>query len=117
MKDPLETLLQPVTPTASRFPETSRYHATGTATREHDGRTVVYLRRRFVPPSESFALLFEHTVIQGERLDQIAARHLGDPEQFWRLADANRASDPEELTDEPGRKLRITLPEGFPGHG
>ena len=60
-------------------------------------------------------LLREHTVRAGERLDQIAAVELGDPEQFWRIADANRAMEPEEMTDEAGRRLRITLPPGVPG--
>jgi gamma-glutamyltranspeptidase/glutathione hydrolase len=43
------------------------------------------------------------------------AQYLGDPEQFWRLCDANAAMHPEELTDAIGRTLRITLPEGIPG--
>ena len=42
------------------------------------------------------------------------ARYLGDPEQFWRLCDANAALRPDELM-EVGRWLRITLPEGIPG--
>ena len=37
------------------------------------------MRRRFVPPQEKFALLQEHTVTEGERLDHIAAKYLGDP--------------------------------------
>jgi hypothetical protein len=31
------------------------------------------------------------------------------------VADANGAMRPDELTEEIGRKLRITLPEGVPG--
>jgi hypothetical protein len=38
-----------------------------------------------------------------------------DAEQFWRIADANAALHPNELTAQPGRRLRITLPEGIPG--
>jgi hypothetical protein len=102
--------------TNDQFPPTSRYHDVEIATfTTSDGRTIAYLRRRVVPPPESMALLREHTVSAGERLDQIAAVELGDPEQFWRVADANRAMAPEELTDEPGRRLRITLPPGVPG--
>ena len=98
------------------FPPTSRYALTPTATFERtDGTSVTYLKRRFVPAPESFALLQWHRVVQGERLDNIAAKYLGDPEQFWRLCDANRALRPEELTDTIGKKLRITLPEGIPG--
>jgi hypothetical protein len=98
------------------FPATSRYYGVDTTTLETaDGRTIIYLRRRFVPPPERFALLQEHTVTQGDRLDTIAAQYLGDPEQFWRLCDANAAIDPNELTETIGSKLRITLPEGIPG--
>ena len=97
------------------FPLTSRYAGLETASLETaDGRAIVYLRRRFVPPPERFALLTEHTVSGGERLDTIAAQYLGDPEQYWRICDANNAIRPTDLL-EPGRPLRITLPEGIPG--
>jgi hypothetical protein len=59
-------------------------------------------------------LVQEHSVAEGERLDNITAQYLGDPEQFWRLCDANDAMRPEELTETVGRRLRITLPEGIP---
>jgi len=99
-----------------QFPPGSRYN--GIATKTYvtaDGRTVAYLARRFVPPPERFTLLREHVVTEGDRLDLVAARYLGDPEAFWRVADANGAMRPAELTEEIGRRLRITLPEGFPG--
>ena len=99
-----------------QFPITSRYRGIEIAIRETaDGQPIAYLRRRFLPSSASLALLYEHTVTQGERLDNIAAEHLGDPEQFWRLCDANNAIAPDDLTQEVGRKLRITLPKGVPG--
>jgi hypothetical protein len=99
------------------FAMTSRYFSISTAKIETaDGETIVYVRRRFVPPPERFALLQEHTVTEGERLDNITATFLGDPEQFWRVCDANGAMRPEELTETIGRKLRITLPEGIPGN-
>jgi hypothetical protein len=102
--------------TNDKFPAGSRYHDVEVATlTAPDGRTIAYLRRRFVPPPEGFALLREHVVRAGERLDQVAAAEIGDPEQFWRVADANAAMAPEELTDAPGRRLRITLPAGVPG--
>ena len=55
----------------------------------------------------------EHMVTEGERLDNITAQYLGDPEQFWRVCDANGAMRPDELTETIGRRLRITLPEGI----
>lgn len=98
------------------FPVTSRYYSIETATlKTADRRTVIYLRRRFLPSPDRFALLQEHTVKQGERLDNITAHYLGDPEQFWQLCDANGAMRPDELTETIGRRLRITLPEGIPG--
>jgi hypothetical protein len=102
--------------TNDQFPPESRYHDVKVGKLElPDGRVVAYLRRRFIPPPESLALLREHIVRAGERLDQIAAAELGDPEQSWRIADANGAMAPEELTDIAGRRLRITLPAGVPG--
>lgn len=99
-----------------RFPVTSRYH--GVETRKlvgPDGETHVYLARRFLPPSESLQVLELHPVADGERLDHVAHRHFGDSQQSWRLADANDAMSPEELTEEVGRELRVTLPEGVRG--
>ena len=103
-----------VTPTTTTFPPTSRYYTIGTAQyTTPDGRPIVYLLRRFVPPADRFTLLEEHTVTQGERLDNITAQRLGDPLQFWRVCDANNAMRPDDLTETPGRVLRITLPEGI----
>ena len=100
----------------NNFSPTSRYYGIETTTLETpEGKLVVYLRRRFVPSPERFALLYEHVVTQGERLDNITAQYLGDPEQFWRVCDANGAIRPDELTETIGRRLRITLPEGIPG--
>jgi len=119
MLDPhqaLQQMLQPLGLAMTLFPPTSRYHGIETAALETiEGKTVVYLKRRFVPPPERFALLQEHVIVQGDRLDNIAARYVGDPEQFWRLCDANNAMRPDELTETIGRRLRITLPEGIPG--
>jgi len=98
------------------FPPTSRYFSVETTTlEERGGKVIVYLRRRFVPQPDRFALLQEHVVKQGDRLDNVTAQYLDDPEQFWRLCDANRAMQPDELTERIGRRLRITLPEGIPG--
>ena len=95
------------------FPVTSRYYGIEIAKYESaDGREIVYLRRRFVPAAVNAPVIAEHTVTQGERLDNITARYLGDPEQFWRVCDANNAMQPEELTDEIARRLRIPLPQG-----
>jgi len=95
------------------FPTTSRYYGLEIANlKMADGREVAYVRRRFLP-SVSATVLTEHVVTQDERLDNITARYLGDPEQFWRVADANNALQPEALTapDQIGRRLCIPLPQ------
>lgn len=106
---------------SSPFPINSRYHDIEIAKLSipdglrGEGREIPYLRRRFVPSAENFHPIQEHMVTQGDRLDNIAAQHLGDPEQFWRICDANNAMRPEELTETIGRRLTITLPEGISG--
>jgi hypothetical protein len=117
MTDPaaqLQSLLQPADASANQLPPSSRYHGLPTATlTTPDGRTVIYLTRRFAPPPERLVTVQEHAVAQGDRVDNLAAQYLGDPEQFWRLCDANAALRPEELTETIGRRIRITLPEGM----
>ena len=98
----------------AQFPMTSRYYRIETATLETiDHKTVVYLRRRFVPAANRFALLQEHVVIDGERPDHVAAAHLGDAEQFWRICDANDVMHPNDLTAVAGRKFECysSLPD------
>ncbi|HEY5151336.1 MAG TPA: LysM domain-containing protein [Mycobacterium sp.] len=98
------------------LPPTSRYAAVEVAMYlSPSGQTWAYLRRRLVPQPERLALIAEHVVTEGDRLDRITATYLGDPEQFWRICDANRAMRPDELTAVIGRRLRITMPDGFPG--
>lgn len=93
------------------FSITSRYQGIPTVTHTlPDGRRVAYVRRRFLPHPEDLTQIGEHLVLPGERLDQIAGKEFGDAEQAWRIADANRVMDPDELTCKPGRRLRITLP-------
>lgn len=98
------------------LPPTSRYASVGTTTlTSADGTTVVYLRRRFVPQPDSLTQTSTHTVTTGDRLDLIANAEIGDPSQWWQVADANRAMWPEDLTATAGAVLRVTLPRGVPG--
>lgn len=121
MADPIQELLSAGLVPTTEFPPTSRYAGVGLATHVPDAGPgeeavpVVHLRRRLVPRPERFALLQEHTCVEGDRRDLVATEHLGDPELWWRLADANGVLDPAGLTTPPGRRLRITLAEGVPG--
>jgi hypothetical protein len=94
------------------FEPTSRYYALETAPyTAPDGRVVAYKRRRFLPQGAGMPLLVEVPVTGSDRLDLIAARTLGDPEQFWRVCDANDAMNPLDLTAELGRTLRVPVPQ------
>jgi hypothetical protein len=100
----------------SPYPPTSRYY--GTAVRMFtapDDTQVPYLARRLLPDPASLTTVSQYTVVAGDRPDLIAYKVLGDPGQWWQIADANPVLDPRELTATPGRKLRITLPQGIAG--
>lgn len=98
------------------FEATSRYANIENARMTTKARRVVlYKKRRFLPRRDERVTLREVVVNPGDRLDLIAARTLGDPEQFWRICDVNDALYPPELTDltkEPDRELRILVPAG-----
>lgn len=120
MNYPLKALIDlgvipPVTfPTDSRYygSKTLQYTTTG-------GQAITYLARRFVPQpgAANFATVARHTVKQGDRLDLIAAKYLGDPIVFWLICDANGAVRPDALVETPGTVLQITMPQGVPGAG
>jgi hypothetical protein len=98
------------------FTPDSRYYALPIATATApDGRELRYVTRRFIPPPEAFTLLQRYRVMQGDRVDVVAAAVLGEALLYWRLCDANLALDPGDLTAVPGAYLRVTLPAGVPG--
>jgi hypothetical protein len=95
------------------FPRTSRYYGVEIVKYvTEDQREIVYLRRRFLPPSSDAVIIAEHRVEEGDRLDNVTAKYLGDPEQFWQVSDVNDAMRPDELTEEINRFLRIPMPRG-----
>jgi len=95
------------------FPRTSRYYnieIVRYVTAEQ--REIVYLRRRFLPRTTNAVIIAEHSVEEGDRLDNVTAKYLGDPEQFWQVCDINDAMQPDELTAEIGRRLKVAMPTG-----
>ena len=116
--NPIQAFMQANGLAQPAFAPDSRYYGLPTAqTTLPDGRTVVFVTRRFLPQPENFARLATVTTVAGDRLDNLAARHLGAAEQNWRLSDANGAMLPEALVAEVGKQLAITLPEGVPAPG
>lgn len=97
------------------FDPTSRYSKLNVLTlsvTDPDGtqRDIRYVERRVIPSAEGTTTLVEHPYAQGERLDNITARYIGDPALFWRICDANTVLSPDELTQEPGQIIRVALP-------
>jgi hypothetical protein len=96
------------------FAASSRYYGLPVQTLTGpDGTQVLYVARRLLPDPGTLSQLGSYTVRPGDRLDLIAATQLGDPQQAWRIADAARVLDQDELTQTPGSTLRITLPQGI----
>src|SRR5260370_38914875 len=115
MNNPLQALIQMgIVPSVS-FPTDSRYYRSSTLRyTAPNGQSVSYLGRRFVPQpgAPNFSTVAQHTVKQGDRLDLIAAKYLGDPLIFWLICDANGAIRPDDLVKTPGTILDITMPQG-----
>ncbi len=114
MTSPLEALFGAGLLPKTDFGPESRYHGSEVrALVQRDGTTIAYLARRLVPSPERFATLSVYRVEEGERLDQVTARLIGDPEQFWALCDVNGAVWPEELEGQ-GVRVRLTLAADVP---
>ena len=90
------------------FDQTSRYEKCKDAKiQTEDERTITYKKRRFLPSAEKMQIQYMVNVVAKDRLDNISAKTISDPEQFWRICDANNAMNPEELVSTPGRILKI----------
>lgn len=92
------------------FDPTSRYAKIEVGSVTEGGNVIVYVKRRFLPQGDAMPMLQQVGVVGGDRIDNITARVLGDPEQFWRVCDANNAMYPPDLTFRPGSILRIPIP-------
>lgn len=90
------------------FQHTSRYyHISDASFCDKDGEVSTYKKRRFLPQIDTITVNSLVTVKPKERLDFIAAQTLGDPLQFWRIADANDVMDPFSLTQNVGQTIVI----------
>jgi len=93
------------------FDHTSRYAALETTRlTDAEGKEIPYVKRRLLPMGETIPLLTEVKVESDDRLDRIAYKTLGSGEQSWRICDANNAMNPADLTEEPGKILRVPIP-------
>lgn len=88
------------------FDRNSRYAKAPTyQTRTPDGREVAAVA---IPLPRSEAPAGLHRKLEGDRLDLLAARYLGDPTAFWRLCDLAGSEVPAALEARP----LIAIPKG-----
>ncbi len=88
----------------------SRYEkVASTQITDSTGRVISYLQVRFIPRTPA---VMGHTVVQGERLDQISYRYYKDAQRFWRICDASEATWPDDMTATAGVTILIPPSEG-----
>ena len=118
MKYPLQAMVRLGVMPPVTFPTDSRYYGVRRAAIHRAQRAEHPVsQRRIVPQpgAPNYATINQYTVQQGDRLDRIAAKYLGDPLMAWLICDANGAMAPWELVETPGTVLAITTPQGVPG--
>jgi hypothetical protein len=115
MDSALETLVKSAAGTGGPTKQSSRYYGLAIEKfTQPDGTDVTYLRRRIIPQPEIYTALLDYVVVDGDRLDNLAAKHLGDPLLFWMICDANGGADPDELTAQVGRMIKIPIASAVP---
>lgn len=88
------------------MPAYSRYEDLPLIVYNRDNAGIQYRSRRFLPHGEDIRGVMNVEVRDGERMDLLANRTVGEPTLWWRLADANEVMDPFDL-EEPGRSVSI----------
>ena len=87
------------------FDSKSRYLKAETyEVKDKRGRTVSVVA---TPPPPDQLLLGIHLLKQGERLDLLAAKYLGDPAGYWRIAEQNDVMLAEALTEAPEIQIPV----------
>jgi hypothetical protein len=93
------------------FPPNSRYYNVPLRkTRAVNGTELTFVGRRIIPAIERYRVLDRVRTKKDSRIDNVAAAAFGDPEQYWRICDANGAQEPALATGPEGRLLVIPLP-------
>ena len=114
----LARLLAPPTADKAPFPPDSRYH--GLPLRRMtlpDGREVANVGRRFLPPLDAYEPIAVHEVPDRDRLDLLAAQYFADPEQGWRIPEANGVRDPRTVLSQAGSRIAIAAASTIQGGG
>jgi len=113
--DALSTLIKSAAGTSGPSKQSSRYYGAAINTyTAHGGQKFVYLDRRIIPQPGIYSALQDYIIVEGDRLDNIAAKFLGDPLLFWMICDANGATNPDELTAQVGRTVQVPIASATP---
>jgi hypothetical protein len=115
MDNALASLITSAAGTGAPTSTSSRYYGAPVVQYQPAGATpVMYLARRIIPQAATYTSLRSYVIAEGDRLDNLAAKFLGDPLLYWMICDANGATDPDELTAQAGRTIVIPLAAGIP---
>jgi hypothetical protein len=115
MDSALQAMVKSAAGTGAPTNQSSRYYGAPVETLlQPDDVPVAYLSRRILPQPEIYTSLQDYVVVEGDRLDNLAARFLGDPLLFWMICDANGATDPDELLAQVGRTIKIPVAAAIP---
>lgn len=115
MDSALSALISSAAGTGAPTNPSSRYYGSAVESLvTPDGTEVVYLARRIVPPVSTYTSTQTYVIVDGDRLDNLAANLLSDPLLYWMICDANGATDPEELTAQAGRQIAIPVAAATP---
>ena|SRR5215472_6840721 len=115
MDSALQAFVKSAAGTGGPTKQSSRYY--GSPIESHtgaNGQDAVYLQRRIIPQPGVYTALQDYVVVDGDRLDNLAAKYLGDPLLFWMICDANGAVDPDDLTAQVGRTIKIPIASAVP---
>ena len=96
---------------SAEFPPNSRYQSVPVRTRTGpDGTAQTFVGRRIIPAVERYRVIDRYRTQADSRIDNVAADTFGDPEQYWRICDANGDAEPADATKPEGRLLAIPMP-------
>jgi hypothetical protein len=96
---------------SAEFPPNSRYHNVPLRKKTApDGTDVTFVGRRIIPAMDRYRALDRYRTATDSRIDNVAAEVFGDPEQYWRICDANGEAEPATATTPAGRLLVIPMP-------
>jgi len=104
----LQSMVKSAAGTGAPTNASSRYYGSPVLTFAHADGTQV------VPQPSIYTSLLLHPTVDGDRLDNLSSRYLGDPLLYWMICDANRATDPDALTAQVGHTISIPLASGIP---